>query len=207
MDPREQALDELLSRHEIEQVILRLARATDRRDAEAIRACYHADAFDDHGAFQGGPAEFAEWVPKVLAPFAATQHFLAPPRIELEGDLAHCETYCTAHHVTKPDDPGGERDSVMGLRYLDRFERRLAELATPPPASATHRTAGGGVESPRRPHPPATYPVATRGVQLWRIARRTCVWDYTYIVPAADKWPLGPSFRLGRPDPSDPSYR
>ena len=188
MDPREQGLDELLSRHEIEQVILRLARATDRRDAEAIRACYHADGFDDHGAFQGSPAEFAEWVPQVLAPFAATQHFLAPPRIELEGGLAHCETYCTAHHVTKPDDPGGERDSVMGLRYLDRFERRLAELATPPPAAATHRTAG-------------------RGVPLWRIARRTCVWDYTYIVPAADKWPLGPGFRLGRPDPSDPSYR
>jgi hypothetical protein len=177
-------LDELLCRHEIEQVILRLARATDRRDPEAIRACYHADAFDDHGAFQGGPAEFAEWVPKVLAMFAATQHFLAPPRIELDGDVAHCETYCTAHHVTPPTDPGGERDSVMGLRYVDRFERRPAR----PPASGGDPPGGQS----RRPE--------------WRIARRTCVWDYTYIVPAADKWPLGPEFRLGKPDRSDPSY-
>jgi hypothetical protein len=45
--------------------VILCSRATDRRDAEAIRACHHADAFDDHGAFQGGPAEFAEWVPKV----------------------------------------------------------------------------------------------------------------------------------------------
>jgi ketosteroid isomerase-like protein len=169
MDPneRERRLDELLCRHEIEQVILRLARATDRRDAEAIRACYHADAFDDHGAFQGGPAAFAEWVQKVLSIFAATQHFLAPPRIDLDGETAHAETYCAAHHLYPPDDPGGARDSVMGLRYLDRFERR------------------GGV---------------------WRIARRSCVWDYSYIVPAGEGWPLGRGFRLGRPDRSDPSY-
>lgn len=160
-------LDELASRHEIEQVIFRLARATDRRDPEEIRACYHADACDDHGAFQGSPAEFAEWVPKALAPFAATQHFLSPPRIERDGEVAHCETYCTAHHVFPPSDPGGERDSVMGLRYLDRLERR------------------GGV---------------------WRIARRRCVWDYTYIVPVTDKWPLGEGFRLGQPGRDDPSY-
>jgi ketosteroid isomerase-like protein len=181
-------LDELFHRHEIEQVILRLARATDRRDSEAIRACYHADAFDDHGAFQGSPAEFAEWVPKVLGMFAATQHFLAPPRIELEGDVAYCETYCTAHHVTPATDPGGERDSVMGLRYLDRFERRVLTA------------------DPRRPHPAAPSQVASRGVQSWRIARRTCVWDYTYIVPVTDKWPFGPGFRLGSPSREDPSY-
>lgn len=169
MDSRDRdRLEELYCRHEIEQVILRLARATDRRDPEAIRACYHADAVDDHGAFQGSPAEFAEWVPKVLAPFAATQHFLTPPHIEREGDVAHSETYCTAHHVFPASDPGGERDSVMGLRYLDRFERR-----------------DGG----------------------WRIARRSCVWDYSYIVPVAEKWPLGVGFRLGRPGPDDPSYR
>jgi hypothetical protein len=191
MDPR--ILDEIGSRHEIEQVILRLARATDRRDPEAIRACYHADAFDDHGAFQGGPAEFAEWVPKVLAMFAATQHVLSPPRIELDGEVAHCETYCTAHHVTPASDPAGERDSVMGLRYVDRFERRpvpeaAGRLDSTPPVSGGSLPA---VQSRRRE---------------WRIARRSCVWDYTYIVPAGDKWPLGPGFRLGRPDRSDPSY-
>jgi|SRR5215510_2305689 len=168
MEPRpDPRLDALTSRLEIEQVILSLARATDRREVAAIRACYHSDAHDDHGAFSGSGAEFAEWVPKALGPFAATQHVLSPPRIELDGDVAHAETYCTAHHVYPASDPGGERDSIMGLRYLDRFERR------------------GGV---------------------WRIASRRCVWDYTYIVPVDDKWPLGPGFRLGSPSRADPSY-
>src|SRR5688572_30353784 len=187
MDPRERWLDELVSLREIEQVILGLARATDRRDAEAIRACYHADAFDDHGAFQGGPAEFAAWVPQVLAMFAATQHVLSPPRIELDGDVAHSETYCTAHHVTPPSDPGGERDSVMGLRYVDRFERRLMP-ETEHGSAPTPLASGDGLPGRQSRRP-----------QAWRIARRTCVWDYTYIVPVTDKWPFGPGFRLGRP--------
>jgi ketosteroid isomerase-like protein len=166
-DEHARALAGLIYRQEIEQVILGLARATDRRDVEAIRSSYHADAVDDHGAFQGSGAQFAEWVPKALAPFAATQHLLSPPRIELDGDVAHAETYCTAHHVYAPDDPGGERDSIIGLRYVDRFERR------------------GG---------------------QWRIARRRCVFDYSYIVAVVERWPFGPGFRLGSPSREDPSY-
>jgi len=166
MDRDDARLRELCDLREIERVILCLARATDRRDSEAILACYHEGAFDDHGAFRGSAADFAAWVPKTLAIFEATQHFLSPPRIELEGDVARCETYCTAHHLFPRDDPGGARDAIMGLRYVDRFERRDG---------------------------------------AWRIARRTCVWDYTYLVPAGERWPFGPEWKVGRPDRDDPS--
>lgn len=166
--PRSDGLDALLARDAIGQVILRLARATDRRDEAAIRACYHPDGSDDHGAFQGSAADFAAWVPRILAPFAATMHFTGPPRIELEDDVAQCETCCVAHHVFGPDDPGGERDGVMALRYQDRFERR-----------------GGGP---------------------WLIARRRCIYDFTYVVPVGERWPLDPPFVRGRPGPDDPAY-
>ncbi|MDJ0850270.1 MAG: nuclear transport factor 2 family protein [Myxococcota bacterium] len=162
------ALAELVAKEEIRSVLMRLARGTDRRDPELIRSCYHPDGFDDHGAFQGSPAEFAEWVPKTLALFASTQHVLGNVSIELEGDVARSETYCTAHHVFPPEDPGGPRDAIMGLRYLDRFERR-----------------------PGSP---------------WLIARRVCAYDYTYIVPISESWPLDPPFIVGRPDRDDPSY-
>jgi len=168
MRDREQRIDEMLARHEIHQVILSLARATDRRDPEAIRSCYHPDAVDDHGAFRGSPAEFADWVPRTLALFAATQHLVGSPRIVLEGARARSETYCQAHHVFPSDDSGGERDAIMALRYVDRFERRD--------------------EGP------------------WLIARRTCVWDFTSMVPLGEKWPLADGFLLGSPDRSDPSY-
>ena len=117
-------LADLLAKDEIREVLMRLARGTDRRDAALIRSCYHADAVDDHGAFRGGPAEFAEWVPKTLAIFESTMHVLGNVSIELDGDAARVESYCTAHHVFPPQPPGGARDMVLGLRYLDRFEKR-----------------------------------------------------------------------------------
>lgn len=116
--------DDLLAKDEIREVLARLARGTDRRDAALIRSCYHADAVDDHGAFRGSPAEFAEWVPKALGIFASTMHVLGNIAIELDGDTARVETYCTAHHVYPADNPDGARDNVLGLRYVDRFERR-----------------------------------------------------------------------------------
>ena len=64
--------------------------------------------------------------------------------------------------------PEGARDSVMALRYVDRFEREP-----------------GGE---------------------WRIRKRVCVWDYTYIVPAGDRWPWGEDYVLGQPNGDDPSY-
>jgi len=116
--------EDLVAKDEIREVLARLARGTDRRDAALICSCYHADAVDDHGAFRGSPAEFAEWVPKALGIFASTMHVLGNIAIELDGDAARVESYCTAHHVYPADDPGGARDNVLGLRYVDRFERR-----------------------------------------------------------------------------------
>jgi hypothetical protein len=51
-------------------------------------------------------------------------HFVGPPRIRLDGARAKVDTYCVAHHVSKPDDAGLQTDMVLGLRYVDRFERR-----------------------------------------------------------------------------------
>ncbi len=124
MSDRESRLDALLAREEIREVVLSLARGTDRLDAPLIRSCYHADAIDDHNSFRGGPEAFASWVLEALAYFEATMHFVGPPRIELAGDRAAVETYCVAHHITRPDAAGEQRDIVLGLRYLDRFERR-----------------------------------------------------------------------------------
>ena len=117
-------VEELLAREEIRRVLVDLARGTDRLDAELIRSCYHPDAIDDHAEYRGGPEGFADWVLEALPYFAATMHFLGNIRIEVDADVAYSETYCVAHHLTRPDDPGGERDLCMGLRYVDRFERR-----------------------------------------------------------------------------------
>ena len=168
------AIAELLAREEIRGVLMDLARGTDRLDAELIRSCYHPDALDDHNAFRGGPAEFADWVLANLTHFAATMHFVGNVRIELSGDAAWSEAYCLAHHLFRPDDPDGERDLVLGLRYFDRFERRAAQP-------------GHGAR--------------------WKIALRRCVFDWSYTVPIAEKWPFAADFTVGRRVRSDASYR
>jgi SnoaL-like protein len=121
LDARVQAL---LDKDKITQVVQDLARGTDRLDGELIASCYHPDGFDDHNSFRGSPQEFAKWVLQVLPHFAATHHFIAQPRIRLEGDVARADTYCIAHHISKPDARGRQSDLVLALRYVDRFERR-----------------------------------------------------------------------------------
>jgi len=111
-------VDELVARQEITDVVKRLARGTDRLDEAMMASCYHPDGFDDHNSFRGSGADFAKWVCEVLPHFEATHHFVADPYIRIDGDVAQVDTYCEAHHV-------GERtDMVLGLRYVDRFERR-----------------------------------------------------------------------------------
>ena len=117
-------LDELLAREEIHDVIKRLARGTDRLDAELIASCYHPDGYDDHNVFRGWGTDFAQWVLDTLDGLDATMHFVGSPYIRLEGDVAQVDTYCVAHHLSKPDADGQADDMVLGLRYIDRFEQR-----------------------------------------------------------------------------------
>jgi SnoaL-like domain len=117
-------LDDLLAREEITDVVKALARGTDRLDRELMASCYHPDGTDDHNVFRGTGTEFAQWVVDTLPHFEATMHFVGPPRIRREGNRAKVDTYCVAHHVSKPDDAGLQSDMVLGLRYVDRFECR-----------------------------------------------------------------------------------
>ena len=128
----ELTVDDLLAREEIGDVVKDLARGTDRLDAELIASCYHSDGTDDHNVFRGPGTEFAQWVVDTLPHFAATMHFIGSPRIRRlpsgdRGDRAHVDTYCVAHHVSRPDDDGQQTDMVLGLRYVDRFEKRAGE--------------------------------------------------------------------------------
>lgn len=122
-------VDDLLAREEITDVVKALARGTDRLDRELMASCYHPDGTDDHNVFRGTGSEFAQWVVDTLPHFQATMHFIGPPRIRREGDRADVDTYCVAHHISTPDADGQQTDMVLGLRYVDRFERRRCDGA------------------------------------------------------------------------------
>lgn len=118
-------LDELLAREQIRDVLYRYCRGVDRGDADLIASIYHADAIDEHGAFQGSGIDFAGHVVDAMdAVSIVGQHHLTNILIEIEGQRAAAESYFIALH---PYQPQGETTPVLaavGGRYLDRFECR-----------------------------------------------------------------------------------
>ncbi len=126
----EQAIRDAADERAIRHLLTRYCRAVDRMDLDDLRNVYHPDAFDDHGEYQGDVEGFITYLRTRLLDFVGTQHFLGNMHIELDGDVAHTETYCQAWHRIAGKDGGPDHDSVVGLRYLDRFERRNGEWRT-----------------------------------------------------------------------------
>ena len=120
-------VEELLEQQAVRDVLIRYTRGIDRMDPDLVRSCYHPDAHDDHGAFQGGTDDFVAWFQQALGFFERTMHFVGNQLVEVDGDVAHAESYCVAYHRRAADGAGAASDLVIGLRYCDRLERRDGE--------------------------------------------------------------------------------
>jgi hypothetical protein len=123
------ALARLLAKDAIGEVLTRFARGADSADLDLIRSVYWPEATDDHGNFSGNAMEFAEYAIEVLKGFRTTMHFLTNISIEFPADHqadVQCYFYAYHEHV---GEPGGEPPmvTVVGGRYLDRFEQREGE--------------------------------------------------------------------------------
>ncbi len=115
-------LDSLLDQQALHELVLRYCRAIDRREYQALRALYHEDAIDDHGAlFKGSADDYVAWLPSVLSGFECTVHSISNALFVVTGDLAEGEIYTQAYHRTHPPQ---SRELVIAGRFLDRYERR-----------------------------------------------------------------------------------
>lgn len=120
-------LERAADQQEIRDVIYRYCRGIDRCDYDLVRSCYHPDAIDDHGDFRGGVEEFIDYVQQGLPRFERTMHFIGNVLIEPDGDIARVESYIVAYHHLGASRTKPERDYLVGLRYVDDFERRAGE--------------------------------------------------------------------------------
>src|SRR5262245_46253070 len=97
------AVEEMLEKQAITEVLYRYCRGIDRRDWELVRSCYHADRVDDHAIYKGDRDGFVDWVSEFLtSQFTATQHTVFNPLVKVDGDTAGCESYVRAWHRFKP---------------------------------------------------------------------------------------------------------
>jgi SnoaL-like protein len=122
MDSSTEELAALLDREKIRDCIARLARGEDRRDARLIGESFWPDATIDLGMFAGSFDEYLAWVAPGSQAILVTQHVLGQTVIECNGGAALAETHVTAYHRLTADD--GDRDTVIGGRYLDRMDKR-----------------------------------------------------------------------------------
>lgn len=118
------ALQQLLDKQAIAEILYRRARAGDRGDAELAHSCYHPGATERHGEFDGLASEFIDVVsftrPKPGSPIKGMMHMITNILCEFSSaDRAFVESY----HVAWCQMTDGT-DAEIGGRYLDRFERR-----------------------------------------------------------------------------------
>jgi ketosteroid isomerase-like protein len=122
--PTDAELRRIVDQLAIRDLILRYARGIDRRDLELVRSCYHPDAIDEHGSYNGDVDGFIAHLDRNRGTFERTMHFLGNQLIEVDGDTAHAESYCVAFHRRAGSDDRPPTDVYIWLRYIDRVERR-----------------------------------------------------------------------------------
>jgi hypothetical protein len=121
-DPRR--LAELLDRHDIWACLLRYTRGVDRLDEDLVRSAYWPGAIDDHGVFRGTVEEFIAWAfAGHRANHEGEQHYVTNHTCEIDGDVAHAETY----FVMVGRNRTGTPVTLHGGRYVDQLERRDGE--------------------------------------------------------------------------------
>ena len=128
---RDDIVEELWAREQIRDVLYRYARGIDRYDVDLVRSCYHDDATDAHGVYNGDVEGFIGVVHQFRGPesdFGIMQHVVTNVLIERRDDVADVESYLSNPLVPRDPD-SGLPDILVGGRFLDRFECRSGRWA------------------------------------------------------------------------------
>src|SRR5262245_27112738 len=114
------ALQGLLDRAAVHDVLLRYARAVDGRDLDAVASCFTADAAYEGAVARGTIVEALAALRTALERYPRTMHFVGNVAIEVTGDTAASETYAIAYHRLRAE----ARQYVVAVRYRDSFVLR-----------------------------------------------------------------------------------
>jgi SnoaL-like domain len=117
------ALQRLLDKQEIYEVLCRYCRGIDRLDEPLVRSCYHPDAVDNHGLYNGSVDHFVASAFARQRTLVSACHQLHNVMVDIRGDEALVETYSTAIERRRGE-AADLVDNIVGCRYIDRFERR-----------------------------------------------------------------------------------
>jgi hypothetical protein len=111
----------LMDRAAILDCVAKHARGNDRHDSDLITAAYHPDGLDEHGDQLTEGPKYAAWANAAHEASVASQsHNITTHTVEIDGDIAHAESYVMLGMISKDEKHG----TIMMGRYMDRLERR-----------------------------------------------------------------------------------
>ena len=119
------AIQQLIDREAIRDLVLCYSRAIDRKDVDLLRDLYTEDATDTHGdSFDGTADKYCEFIAASLPHIIYCGHHVCNHMISLDGDTGEGEVYALALHVL-PDQttPGQRVEDLMAVRYIDNYRR------------------------------------------------------------------------------------
>jgi ketosteroid isomerase-like protein len=184
-------LQELIDRKRIYDVLTRYCRALDRCDVGLMRSVYWDDARDDHGVFNGGAQEFAEFIIREIQNwFDVTMHAIMNVHMEVAGNVACTESYLFAYHRVRGD--RRKLEDIFGSTYLKGFDWSKVD-------GVPHVFLYGGRYVDR---------LEKRGRQ-WKIAHRQVVMDWNHNEISSAIWDEGMFKTLtlrGERGPGDPVF-
>jgi SnoaL-like domain len=118
----EEELRKLLDKQAIHEVVLRIARGTDRFDTDLLAECIAPDAvIDMGGAKPMSGAEFAAALTPPPGTRPGRMHLVSNVLVSVDGARAFAETYIVSYQDVLR---GGDRFTrIRAGRYLDQFHR------------------------------------------------------------------------------------
>lgn len=117
------ALQTLLDKEAIRELVLLYSRAIDRKDSALLRDLYTDDAIDTHGTdYSGDVPGYVAFI-ESTAPFMPySGHHVCNHLISIEGDTAQGEVYVLAVHCLGAED-GPKVEDWHVVRYMDEYRR------------------------------------------------------------------------------------
>lgn len=119
----EAALQVLLDKEAIRELVLLYSRAIDRQDLELLKDLYTEDATDTHGdTFDGSAEEYCKFIGGAFPFMPYSGHHLCNHLVSVDGDTGCGEAYAIAWHLI-PTREGGRQEDLMAVRYIDNYRR------------------------------------------------------------------------------------
>jgi len=113
-------LEQLLDRQAILDCLNRFSRGMDRFDRELFLSAFHTDSTIAAGPFVGGPVDLYTWAQSLHEQGqVATHHNLLNHSCDIDGNVAHAETYYLFVGRNRDDS-----NWMAGGRYIDKLEKR-----------------------------------------------------------------------------------